>query len=265
MSPTPKELRDQAIREYLRLEGENRRMAAEGVDRNERRKVIDQANQIQQAYFNGLPRVPMSRCPFTGEPLVRVFDPWGVDGFWWQETESGKTQDPAAPATFRVLRGALNLNGLPALGGPAEAHVGPDVPYVIARVLSMPTMVMVVSSLPMLNGYTAYPLAYFSTEAPPPGSLVATWRRLTYSFVDRKGDSCWYMPSDVWDFDLKPWVEAGKVLWIEPGDAKLVVQKGHWDKFPFKDLQGTRLDQTIIRDKLHTGPPPDGTPYQPFE
>ena len=265
MQPPTKEARDSAIREYARLMDQNRQMAAAMVDLKERRLVLDKANKVHADYFDALPRVPMSLCPFTGQPLLKAFDPWGLDGFWWQERKLYNLIEPPAPETFRVLRGALNLNDRPPLGGPAEAHVGPGIPYVIPRLLKMPTMLMVVSSLPMLNGYTAYPLAYFSTEVPMASSLVATWRCQTYSFTNSNGAPVWCMPSDVWDFDLKPWVESNKVLWIEPGDPEMSIQRGNWEQYPFKSIQGDMVQQTIVEDRLSTSPPPDGTPYHPFE
>jgi hypothetical protein len=122
-----------------------------------------------------------------------------------------------------------------------------------------------VSSVLMANGYYAYPLAYFSQQTPLIGSLVATWREQTYSFRLKTGDPAWSMPNDPWDFDLEPWVNVGKVLWIDPSDPQQPVQGGPWKTFPFKDVQGQRLHQTIVADQLRTSPPPDGVPFQPFE
>ena len=264
MAMTPKD-RSFLLSEYYRLGDENRRMASTNADYDQRQAVIAQSGSILQRYFDSLPRELMSRCPLTSMPLVKALDPWGVDGFWWQEMKIRNTPEPPPPSTFRVLRGALSLNGLPPLGGHDQAHVGPDVPYVIPRILEMPTMVMVVSSLHMQNGYIAYPLAYYSTQPPPIGSLVATWRMQTYSYLDPQHGHAWSMPSDPWDFELRPWIERGKVFWIEPGDPQLIVKGGPWVAYPFKDLQGQRLVQTIVRDRLLASPPPDGTPYEPFE
>lgn len=257
--------RSSLIREFHRLSEENRRMASNRADNDQRQVAIGQAESVLQRYFEGLPRQVMSRCPMTGTPLTKAFDPWGTDGFWWQEMKIRDTPEPPPPATFRVLRGALNLNGLPPLGGRAAAHVGPDVPYVIPRILNMPTMVMVVSSLHMQSGYTAYPLAYYSTQQPPVGALVATWRMQTYSYFDPQDGHAWSMPSDPWDFELRPWIEKGKVFWIEPGDPQFAVKAGLWVEYPFKDIRAQRLAQTIVGDKLSTCPPPDGTPYEPFD
>jgi hypothetical protein len=119
-----------------------------------------ETRRLKAAYFAGLPRLPLSCCPHTSAPLVKAFDPWGVDGYWWQEEESAPYQEPPPPPSFAVLTGALGLNGKPPKGGPRKpAHVGPDVPFVIPRILSLPTMVAVVRGITMENGYRAFPIA----------------------------------------------------------------------------------------------------------
>src|SRR5688572_7891562 len=89
-----------------------------------------EVRRLKNAYFAGLPRMTLSRCPFTSAPLVKAFDPWGVDGYWWQEDESAAFQEPPPPPTFAVLTGAVHLNGRPPKGGPRKpAHIGPDAPF----------------------------------------------------------------------------------------------------------------------------------------
>ena len=38
---------------------------------------------VVREYEEGLPRLPLSRCPLTGEVQVHSFDPFGLDGPWW--------------------------------------------------------------------------------------------------------------------------------------------------------------------------------------
>jgi hypothetical protein len=105
MLPSAKDLRDEAIRECLRLRDEDRLLAISGASLKERRKVIDQERATRQGYFDKLPRMQLSRCPFTKQALVMAFDPWGVDGFWWQETNLVKTSEPAPPESFAFCAG----------------------------------------------------------------------------------------------------------------------------------------------------------------
>jgi hypothetical protein len=223
-----------------------------------------ETRRFKAAYFAGLPRLPLSRCPHTTAPLVKAFDPWGVDGYWWQEEESAPFQEPPPPPTFAVLTGALGLNGKPPKGGPRKpAHVGLDVPFVIPRILSMPTMVAVVRGITMENGYRAFPIGYFATTKPGPGTLTQSWTRTSYNWVDETGDPSFSFPADPWDFELRPWIEQGKLKWIAPDDASLTLHS-ETDKCPYLDLQGSRQRQIITGDQLRTQPPPNGEETNPF-
>lgn len=260
-----KQERDALIQQYHELSDELLQLIRSKENRDRQRELKEERKQVKQAYFDGLPRIAISRCPFTQEPLIRAFDPWGIDGFWWQEQELRSYEEPPAPGSFCVLTGAVNLNGLAPFGGRSKAHVGSDVPYIISRILAMPTMVAVVSSIRLENGYTAFPIAYYAEESPPVGSLTQTWRCTSYSFVDENGLGGWYVATDPWDFDLESWVEQGKVKWIVPGDEELLVRGGTWDDYPFKHLEGLREQIVIENGNLWASAPPQNEEVEPFE
>lgn len=221
--------------------------------------------RLKSEYFAGLPRQAVSRCPHTAAPLVRVFDPWSVDGYWWQEGELAAYDEPVAGPTFAVLTGAVNLNGHPPKGGPRkEAHIGPDVPFVIPRLLKLPSMVAVISCVDMDCGYKAYPIAYFSQEKPKPGSLTSTWRRTSYEWRDEKNAPCFGYPTDPWDFELEPWIQQGKVMWIEPNDRGLKLVGKADGRCPYVGLPGQRGRQIIKGERLRMEPPPAGEVINPF-
>jgi len=229
-----------------------------------RSQLNKQQNELLQQYYAQLPRYVFGRCPFCNILLEQIFDPWGLDGFWWQETLTGRCPKPSACEHFRVLTGALNLNERPPLGGEAESHPGPEVPYVIPVVLDMPTMLVVISSLAMVNGYTAYPISYFSQDKPPTPALANPWRLTSCSFITANGKSGFTYKTDPWDFELLPWVMKGKVKWIAPGDSQNVLKSAPAEKCPYLNLQGLRLRQVIKKDQRHTQPPPNKEVYNPF-
>lgn len=244
--------------EYVRLT----KARAPKVERDNEKKLM-QARMRE--YYERLPRVMLSRCPFTGEPLVRAFDPWGLDGFWWQAENLQRPTEPEPPAAFRLLQGAVHLNGLPPKGGPEKALVGPEVPFVIPLIMSRPGMVVVISSFALANGYTAFPIAYYSIQTPAAGSLTQGWREQTYGYTDAAGHPAWRVDAHPWDFELKKWVDGHRVMWINPGDQQCVVNEGTWDAFPYKNLPGRREQQTVVEDKLFTSPPPNNEKFEPFE
>jgi hypothetical protein len=229
-----------------------------------RSQLSKKIGELLDQYFARLPRFAFGRCPVCNSLLDQVFDPWGLDGFWWQEDLNGRCPEPSACEHFRVLTGALNLNGQPPRGGEVESYPGPEVPYVIPKVLELPSMVAVISSLPMNNGYTAYPISYFSREKPPSTALANPWTKTSCSFTAPNGASGFMYKTDPWDFELLPWVVKSKVQWIDPGDPRNILKAGPVEKFPYGKLQGLRLQQVIKNDKRFTKSPPHNEVINPF-
>jgi hypothetical protein len=229
-----------------------------------RSPLTKQIGELLNQYFARLPRYPFGRCPVCNVLLEQVFDPWGLDGFWWQEDTNGRCPEPSGCEHFRVLTGALSLNGKPPLGGEAESHPGPDAPYVIPIILEMPTFVAVISSLPMKNGYIAYPISYFSKDEPPTPALANPWTKTSCSFTARNGRSGFMYKTDPWDFELLPWVRKNKVQWIEPGDSGHILKASPAEKFPYGNVPGQRRKQVIMNAKLFTQAPPHNEVIDPF-
>jgi hypothetical protein len=230
-----------------------------------RKQIGKEIKELKAQYFAQLPRYVFGRCPVCNAPLEQVFDPWGLDGFWWQEKLSGLCPKPSACEHFRVLCGALNLNGRPPHGGGSESYPGPEVPYVIPKTLELLTMVAVISSIPMQNGYTAFPISYFSSDKPPTTALANPWTKRTCSFINpRDGKAAWTIMTDPWDFALMPWVERGKIQWIEPGDPENILKSAPANHCPYVNLTGLQLRQVIKNDKRFTQPPPHNEVVNPF-
>lgn len=221
--------------------------------------------KLERAYWDGLPRVSLSGCPYCGAALRRAFDPWGIDGWFWQKGRRIANVDPTACPHFAVLVGAVNLNGLPARGGTEESHLGPEVPFVIPRLLSLPGMIAVVSTVALENGYTAYPIAYFADPLPAPFDLTHPWTQTTMGF-EQNGRTYWTIKNDPWDFELQPWVEARRLQWIDPGETEMRVRSTP-DLCPYVGLPGLRQPIVIEPgDVLRPRPVPDGSPVgSPFE
>lgn len=229
-------------------------------------QLLETYYQILGEYADRLPRVVMSTCPFTGEPLKRSFDPWGVDGPWWHRDRLVKIAEPNAPATFKVLLGALSFHGRAPVEVNNPVIPGPEVPFVVPRLLRLPGMIAVISRLELTTGDTAYPIAYFSQEKISPRSLHQSWLRQEHWFPLEDGKEAWFIANDVWDFDLQPWIDAGKLRWIRAGDAGgLVIGKDSGETCPYLNLPGDRFPQALSMGNRSLSDLPDGTPINPFE
>lgn len=259
--------RDDLIRGYEAARAEFKQAGrAQPPDRSVLSRLKAQMQDLLAAYWRDLPRVPLSRCPICTRVLERIFDPAGIDGYWWQEGGAGAAEEPAPCEHFGVLQGAVHLNGLPPLGGMHfEAFLGPEVPFVIPRLLAHDAIVAVISSAPLACGYTAYPIAYFSREALPPSAYTQPWTRSRFSWPGERGRFPWRADTDRWDFELGPWIERRKVLWIEPGDAELRLRRAADAPCPYLGLPGRRERLYVLGAQLRTTPPPQGELIDPSD
>jgi hypothetical protein len=260
--------RDTLVARMLELDG--RLYPAEGS-----RKLTARARHLATEelllavgeYFDRLPRMVLSACPFCGAPLVRAFDPWGVDGPWWGTEEMCDYEEPEPCAHFRVLLGALCIDeqAVPAQML-VESMPGPEVPFVVPRLLGLPNMIAMVGEIAVRDG-RAYPIAYFS-DAPPvePTELHQPWCRTALWFASGGGDG-WTVANDLWDFELDPYVQAETLRWVilGPDETKPIVRRTTVDgPCPFVGLPGKHLRQVIeegARDYIDL---PDGEVPDPF-
>lgn len=221
------------------------------------------ATQLRDEYFRILPVVPMSCCPFDNKPLLRSFDPYGLDGLWWKSSAEPKEQ-PTCPH-FCLLRGAVNYNGLPPLAGDFEVNPGPEVPYVLPRVLEYPGMVAVISEIEMKNGYTAYTIAYFSEKKPSASELAAGWARKTYNYTTDLGEPASVTDNELWDFDLKHWLNEGKIMSCLHNSDNTMTIFNQPKQFPYLDISGRKENIVVKEDRCWTQGLPDGTEINPYE
>ncbi|HWN97489.1 MAG TPA: hypothetical protein VNT99_20830 [Methylomirabilota bacterium] len=217
-------------------------------------------------YADRLPRIVMSVCPHTGQPLKKSFDRWGVDGPWWHKDREVELDEPTPPSTFKVLLGALALHQRTPVEARAPVIPGPEVPFVVPRLLGLPGMVAVISRLEMETGDIAYPIAYFSTVEIPHARLHQFWLQEDYWFDTPEGESAWLIANDVWDFNLEPWIRSGQLHWTEGQGPEIRVVDGRkGEPCPFLNLPGDQQPQSLGFGKRELLDLPDGTPVNPFE
>ncbi len=219
-------------------------------------------------YFDDLPRVPMSACPYCGKALVRSFDPWGVDGLWWGIDPICEWDEPTPCDHFRVLLGALQIDEatLPT-DMLMESQPGPEVPFVVPRLLEHPNMIAVVGEITMERGGPAYAIAYYSDQFIEPISLHQEWRRNVHWYQE-DGESMWTYANSPWDFELEPHVKSDQLRWVllDTGeDPPLLRKSSDGETCPFIGLAGERQKQVISAGERSFLPLPDGSFPWPFD
>jgi hypothetical protein len=233
---TPGEYHKNVYRQ-LELSTQHRKLVLTHDD-TRREKVHTELKKLQEEYNHRLPIVQLSRCPYCNEPLLRQFDSYDLNGEWWHPLRP----DYDIPKTcehFFVLQGALNLNGrIPVeVQSKDSIYPGPEVPFVIPRLLEMAGMVAVIHKLAVGEHYTAYPIAYFTTQMPEPSERTQSWCRTTYA-LDKV---FWSSRIEHFDYALTPWLRRGKIYWINADSPNLPVVHETLERYPFKDVSGRKF------------------------
>ena len=193
---------------------------------------------LRAEYAAGVPRVRLSRCPFTKEVLTHSLDTAGLDGPWWRYEDVVRRVEEV-PETFFALTGAVRLADA-VEDVPFLVKAGPEVPYVVPRILLHRDLRAVVSTV-KVGPHTAYAVCYFAEPTPPLLARINAWGANEFWFTDAYGT--WWDSSDEdgeeVEYDLAPWVESGKLQWISPGDSDLRLRTG-LAGCPYLDLPGRR-------------------------
>jgi hypothetical protein len=227
-------------------------------------RLQDDCDALLGEYADRLPRVVMGACPFTGALLKRSFDPYGLDGPWWWKDAPFDVEEPSAPSAFRVLLGALSLDSRVPAEVRDEVIPGPDVPFVVPRLLERDGVVAVVARLELATGDLAYPISYWSEEEIPPDELHQPWLRPELWVDDGGGGGeSWLIANDTWDFDLDRWIAADKLRWIAPGSTQ-VLGKSSTVRCPYSGLAGDRRPQSLAAGERELLDLPDGSLVNPF-
>ncbi len=225
-------------------------------DLSRARAIAALLEQTLDEYLRRLPIVPLSCCPICQQPLLRSYDPFGLNGPWWL-SEAPRVVAPQCPH-FCVLRGAVHFGARAPQGPEGGIHTGPEVPYVIPRLLEQPGMLAVITRLALESAVAVYTIGYFALRRPPAEELTADWPDARFAYTDAFGETGSREASDSWDFELAPWIERGKLAWWEPGAERPVVER-----CPYLDLPGRRAQLVVGPHGVEVSAPPSSRADEP--
>lgn len=194
-------------------------------------------------YVEAVPILCLSRCPFTHQVFESSIDHFGIDGLWWAYEYSYRPFVEPIPTLF-AWTGALRL-GAPVPAWSLKAMVGPEVPFVIPRMLSHPAISAVLSSL-AIGPHTGFLIAYYAREAPDI-ERVDEWGARHHTLPNPRGGmmSSHSTQDDAQsDYDLEPWIADNRLHWIAPGDPTLTLRVGS-EGCPYLNLPGERRRRYI--------------------
>jgi hypothetical protein len=214
----------------------------------EMEKLQRKLSNMREYYEKHLPILPLSRCPFTNEFVMHSIDPFGIDGLWWNYNAPVRPVE-SLPRTYFALAGALSIRGKVG-NAPFLCKPGPEVPYVIPRILDYSEIKAVISSI-KIGPHQAFPIFYFADPIPNI-RRINTWGTNQYTIMDENGVLGWNAVEENledYDFELEKWIENGKLLWIDSADKSMSLNS---DVFscPYIELSGRREILRIERGKI---------------
>lgn len=240
---------EKLIQRKLFLRREHLRLMADRTSNSdsERHTIRLELDQLRKVYIERLPILFVSLCPYCQQPLLRRFDPQSLNGSWWSPLWH-HPNEPLHCKHFFVMTGALNLNGFE----PTEVeskdgiYPGPELPFVIPRLLNYADMVAVIYSIKVANKYTGFPIVYFGLNLPPATELTQAWGRTRYAYGNDQFS--WLSREEEYDFEVYKWIKARKVYWIEGFEPTLIT--GEADRYPFLHLRGRRSFYFIRKGRV---------------
>jgi hypothetical protein len=263
MSPDPKHDRDTLLAELRATRDRRFSPAGRQLPVPARQDLLQQEENLKLRYQESLPQVPISRCPIDGSLVHKRMDIFGLDGLWWEVGASDELPigDSRHVITYTgALRApSVDLAGA-ALTKRARILPGPEVPYVIPRLLHIPGVRCVISWVQLFSGRGgAYLTTYFAEPGFPAREAHQMWLRESFDFLDDVGHRRWRIATDRWDFDLVPWLRdrRDKVYWIAPSDPAMTAITGSPEQCPYVDAPGARFPREIKNGVVRGLPLPE--------
>lgn len=236
---------------------------------DEKRIMMREADSLRQEYDNSLPERVLSRCPWCGDPLIGRIDDYGLDGPFWNQT--GGSPVSKACSHYLTFLGGLHYQGkeptAKETGFWNEIHSGPEVPFVVPRLMSLKGMRATLSSMPIQQGdYMAYLVGYFANPPVAPEDGHQVWLRRAYYYKNQDGHVFANTRTDPWDFDIIKWLDRDPWVlgWITPGDESLHIRTGATG-CPYTNLKGRRYGIVCRRGQVWGEPAPDGSSLDLFD
>jgi hypothetical protein len=222
-----------------------RRAESDGSPSAGIQSLVDRNLELRRAYVELLPEVPLGRDPFTGKVVTAVLDTAGLDGPYW-DAENPARPAETMPASFVVLSGGLRLSPDHVEHTAYLCLPGPAVPFVVPEVLGRDGVQAVLATIG-IGAHTGYAVSYYTPRPAEPPPLPNEWGRREYWLRDHgepvhMATSFDELPPP--DFDLAPWIGAGKLAWVRPGD-KTLEPVHEVDGCPYIELEGTHRHQRV--------------------
>ena len=207
--------------------------------------------ELMHRYRYGLPRLTIARDPTTGLLFEWAVDTFGLDGPFWDYHHPLRPSVDLPTSVF-ALTGAMEL-AKPVPEFSHLAKVGPGAPFVVPRLFAHEQVVAVVREI-RVGGNRAWPVTYFADPPLLDHHRFNTWGTNGYEWRGPEGDRRWndnVEDVESLDFELRPWIEAGRLKWIAPNDDDGELRETP-RRCPYLAIDGVRAFQRVSFGKVWT-------------
>ncbi|MGX1811712.1 hypothetical protein ACWIGI_38825 [Nocardia sp. NPDC055321] len=210
-----------------------------------KRAALRELHAVKQRYVELLPDVAVTRCPDSNVIVRHAIDTVDLDGWFW-DYDNPHRRLPELPATWLTMCGAMLLRE-PVAMARFWCRPGPGAPYVIPRILAAEGVRAVINEI-QVGSHCGWAISYFGPW--PAGVMLDnTWGANYYDVYGDDGSwRGWHDHEsrfDELDFDLRPWVDGEKLLWVERDDPDVNLRTGVTD-CPYLDVDGDRRRASIF-------------------
>ena len=233
-----------------------------------------------ETYYSALPEYMIARCPICCVENIERVDTYSLREWPGMNLLNGTSLFGHHAVVqhcehFALVQRFLNLRGAQS----NEIHntiKGPEVPHVIgyllkARPFPVPHAIdhilqegkydshAVIHALPVCHPmdepfeatYNVFIVTYFSENPSDTREVVRAYN--TFFRDPRTPPMFWEPPDgrDAW-WDLRPWVEMGRLHWIDSSTPALKLRTRNGIEFPYSDIEGRRYPYFVHPHRLDT-------------
>ncbi len=210
--------------------------------------------QLVQRYRARLPVHLLALCPICGTPFGEPVDTLSLNGFGWdlpnaglgwaqrlgvQRKEYGYCKHLLCASFFLSLNGVVPDD----LFEDKSIQAGPEVPSIMRAPMRPEGARAVIHHLPIARyddpsstaAYSVFFMTYFVPDEKEFSRQTKDWQP-HYGMVDY----------DDADYELLPWVEQGRLLWLTAKDSAPALDTDDSESFPYGMIEGDRSSNRVI-------------------
>jgi hypothetical protein len=213
---------------------------------------------VSDAHLERLPAYAIARCPYCQQAIVERVDTYtaGVLAMGHGTAILGAGAIVRHCPHFAFSHVFYHFYGLPSSDALHGQTFPPEVPFVVGDLLKRRTCQAVIHALPVCRiendefvpRFNMFPVVYFSRN---PAEAYKAMIRIASIYPGAEGYATDFrLPpenaAEGW-WNLRPWVDAGQLHWLDPHDPEFALRTSDAGSFPYGEIDGRRTMKVFGR------------------